>query len=89
MTRVISTSTGINGVRLAHHISETRMMTYHFYCIFKTKLGREHSGKASKKFIGNFTLKNRIAVAREKPAKIVSKTRQVQFTQSNFFTNKT
>ena len=34
MNNVISTSTGINGVRLAHHISEARMVTYHFYCVF-------------------------------------------------------
>ena len=33
--------------------------------------------------------KNGLAVAWETPAKIVSKTQQVQFTQSNFFTNKT
>ena len=30
------------------------MVTYHFYCIFETVLGREHSGKVSKKFIGKF-----------------------------------
>ena len=30
------------------------MVTYHFYCIFETVLGREHSGKVSKTFIGNF-----------------------------------
>ena len=31
------------------------MVTYHFYCFsFETVLGREHSGKLSKKFMGNF-----------------------------------
>jgi len=34
-------------------------------------------------------LKNRLAVEREKPTIIVSNTQQVQFTQSNFLTNKT
>ena len=42
----ISTSTGINGVRLAHHTSQVSMVTYHFY--FKTVFGREHSGKFPK-----------------------------------------
>ena len=32
---VISTTTSVNGVRLAHHISEARMVTYHFYCFFR------------------------------------------------------
>ena len=34
ITRMISTSTGINGVRLAHHISEARMVTYHYLLFF-------------------------------------------------------
>ena len=29
---VISTSSGVNRIRLAHHISKARMVTYHFYC---------------------------------------------------------
>ena len=33
-------------------------------------------------------LKNRLAVAREKPAKIARKSQKVQFIQSNFFTSK-
>ena len=32
---VISTSTGINGVRLAHHISKARTVTFHFYYFSK------------------------------------------------------
>ena len=32
---VISTTTSVNGIRLAHHISEARMATYHFYCFFR------------------------------------------------------
>ena len=39
-----------------HHISEARMVTYHFYCFFffETMLSGEHSGKVSRKFISNF-----------------------------------
>ena len=43
----------------------------------------------SRKQVCRLSLKNRQAVAREKPAKIARKTQQVQFIQSNFFTNKT
>ena len=58
--RVISTRTSINGVRLAHHISWPII----FIVFFETMLGGEHSGKVSRKFIGNFffwwiTLKSR------------------------------
>ena len=42
----ISTGTGTNGVRLAHHIS---------FVFFGTVLGKEHSGKVSKNFLGNFS----------------------------------
>jgi len=39
---------GINGVRLAIHISfNVRMVTYRFYCFFETALSRELSGKIS------------------------------------------
>ena len=41
-----------------------------------------------RKEVCRLSLKNRLAVAREKPVKIVSKTQQVQFTQRNFFTSK-
>ena len=43
----------------------------------------------SRKQIWRLPLKNRLAVVRGKSAIIVSKTQQVQFTQSNFFTNET
>ena len=39
--------------------------------------------------ICQLSLRNRLAVARGMAVIIVSKTEQVQFTQSNFFTNKT
>ena len=53
--RVISTSRSINGVRLAHHISWARMVTYHFCCFFsKQCLVENIQGKFKKKFIGNF-----------------------------------
>ena len=51
----ISTGTGTNGVRLAHHISFASMVTYHFCFFFETVLVREHSGKVSKNFLGNFS----------------------------------
>jgi len=35
ITRMISTTTAINGVRLAHHISFASAVTYLFYCIFR------------------------------------------------------
>ena len=41
----------------------------------------------SRKPVCRLSLKNRLAVAREKPAKILRKTQQVQFIQSNFFTS--
>ena len=44
-TRAISTRTAINMVRLVHHISLASMVTYLFYCIFETVLGKEHLGK--------------------------------------------
>jgi len=43
----------------------------------------------SRKQVCRLSLKNRLAVERGKRTIIVSKTQQVQFTQSNFFTNKT
>ena len=43
----------------------------------------------SRKQVCRLSLKNRLEVAREKPAKIARKTQQVQFIQSNLFTNKT
>ena len=39
-------------------------------------------------FQGNYLKEQAIVVARGKPAKIVSKKQQVQFIQSNFYTNK-
>ena len=35
MTRMISASTGINGVSLAHYISKTSTVTYLFYYIYQ------------------------------------------------------
>ena len=53
--RLISTSSGINGVRLAHHISLASTVTYHFCCFFfETVLGKEHPGKFQINFIRNF-----------------------------------
>ena len=52
---VINTSTGINGVTLTHHIAFVSTVTYLCYCIIsKTVLGREYSGKVSKKLFDNF-----------------------------------
>ena len=42
----------------------------------------------SHKQVCRLLLKNRLAVERGKPAIIVSKTQQVQFSESNIFTNK-
>ena len=42
----------------------------------------------SRKQVCRLALKNRLVVARGKPAIIVSEKQQVQFIQSNFFTNK-
>ena len=49
--RVISTSTGINGVRLARHIYFESTVTYLFYCIlfFERVLGRKHSQESFQK----------------------------------------
>ena len=55
--RAISTRTGINEVKLAHHISLASMVTYLFYILFvffETVLGSRHSGKVSKKLINKF-----------------------------------
>ena len=41
-----------------------------------------------RKQVCHLALKNRLAVARRKPATIVGRTQQVQFTESNYFTNK-
>ena len=43
----------------------------------------------SRKKVCRLSLRTKGVVAQGKPAIIVNKTRQVQFTQSNFFTNKT
>ena len=46
MTHLISTSSGRDGVRLAHHISEASMVTYFFSIIvLKTEPGMEHFKK--------------------------------------------
>ena len=46
MTHMISTSSGRDGVRLAHHISEASMVTYFFSIIvLKTEPGMEHLKK--------------------------------------------
>ena len=42
----------------------------------------------SRKQVCRLSLKNRLVVAQGKPAIVVSKKQQVQFIQSNFFTNK-
>ena len=42
----------------------------------------------SRKQVCRLPLKNRLAVAQGKPAIVVRKKQQVQFIQSNFFTNK-
>ena len=52
-TCVVTTNTGINGVRLTHHISFVRTVTYFFIVFFETVLCRENSKKVSEKFIGN------------------------------------
>ena len=52
--RAISTSTGINGIRLAHHISIASTVTCLFIVFFETVLGRNIHRKFQKKFIGNF-----------------------------------
>ena len=50
-------------------------------------IARQHL--RSRKQVCRFVIKEQgIVVARGKPAKIVSKKQQVQFVQSNFFTNK-
>ena len=54
ITHVISTSTAINWVRLARHISKARMVTYHFYCLFRNSAGYRTFRESFKKFIGNF-----------------------------------
>ena len=56
---VISTSTGINGARLAHHIFQASMVisVCLFVClfvVFETVPGREHSEKVSNNFNTNF-----------------------------------
>lgn len=53
MTHVISASTGISGVSLAHYISQTGTATYLVYCIFlKQTSGREHLNELNlKKFV--------------------------------------
>ena len=53
MTRV--TSTGINGVRLVHHISFANTVAYLFYFkLYFSKQCLQHSEKVSKNLIGNF-----------------------------------
>ena len=54
ITRVISTSAGINRVRLACHISSLSEHGDLSFLLSETVRGREHSWKVSKKFIGNF-----------------------------------
>ena len=45
ITRVISASRGINRVSLAFNISQTSTVTYLFYWIFRTDIGKEYSRK--------------------------------------------
>ena len=49
ITCAISSRTGIKEVRLAHYISLASVIV-----LFETVLGREHSGKVSKKSIDRF-----------------------------------
>ena len=45
----------MNGVRLAHHISQASMVTYHFYFFLKQYFVENIQGKfQKKKIIGNF-----------------------------------
>ena len=37
MTRVISARTGMSGVGLVNHVSQTKTMTYLFHCIFRNR----------------------------------------------------
>ena len=77
ITRMTSTSTVTNGVKLAHHIFETSMVTFRFYCIFLNSACREHSVKVSKKlyrpllFVRNhLKLKSKEFLAVRKHAKL-------------------
>ena len=54
ITRVISTSTGINWKDWPVTSLKRAWWPIMFIAFFETVLGREHSGKISKKFIGNF-----------------------------------
>ena len=45
MTHVIGASRGINGLRSAHHISKTSMVTFFFIVFLETEIGWEHLRK--------------------------------------------
>lgn len=54
MTHVTGASRGINGLRSAHHISKTSMVTFFFIVFFETEIGWQHLKKIWKKLFNNF-----------------------------------
>ena len=50
---MITTNTGINGVRLALHMSFASTVLFFLIAFFETVLGREHSKKVKKNYQEN------------------------------------